>query len=87
MVTRVVPLTTTRPIVEEDRTLSLEAREWMQAITDQAVIIGTGSPEGLIDAPQTAMFMDDAGTAGNILYIKRDVDDGAGDPKFGWILV
>ena len=50
------------------------------------MIVGTGSPEGVIDAPQTANYMDDAGTAGNIKYIKRDADI-AGDSTKGWILV
>jgi hypothetical protein len=31
--------------------------------------------------------MDDAGTTGAILYIKRDNADGAGDDSNGWILV
>ena len=87
MITRVVPLTTARPIIEEDGTQSLETREWTQAITDQSVIFGTGTPEGVVEANVTAMYMDDAGTAGNILYVKRDADDGLGDPTKGWILV
>ncbi len=86
MVTRIVPLTTTRPIVEQDATLSVEAREWTQAITDQAIIIGTGSPEGAIEANQTGLFMNDAGTTGSILYIKRDADI-LGDTTKGWVLV
>lgn len=45
-------------------------------------IIGTGSPEGVIPADPTQLYMDDAGIAGSILYIKQS---GSGDT--GWILV
>ncbi|MCK5609378.1 hypothetical protein KAR91_46325 [Candidatus Pacearchaeota archaeon] len=85
MVTFVAPLTTTRTVIEEDGSLTQEARDWMQTITDQAVIIGTGSPESVVEANVTAMYMDDAGTAGSILYVKRDADIG-GDATQGWIL-
>lgn len=87
MVTRVTALTTTRPIVETSGESSQEMRSWAQLITDRALIISTGSPEGVIDAPQGSMYMDDAGTAGNILSVKRDADDGLGDKTKGWILV
>ena len=53
----------------------------------QSLIIDTGSPEGVIEAEQGARYMDDTGTTGNILYIKRDADDGAGDKSKGWILI
>ncbi len=86
MVTFVAPLTTTRPVIEEDGTLTQEARDWHGSITDQAVIIGTGSPESVVAANVSAMYMDDAGTAGNILYVKKLADIG-GDTTQGWILV
>ena len=61
-------------------------RIWVELITQLDLIIGTGSPEGVIEARQGREYMDDAGTAGAIKYIKRD-DDIGGDKKLGWILV
>lgn len=86
MVTRVTPPTTTRPIVDEGGEMVQEMRTWTQVITSQALIVGTGSPETVIEAGQGARYMNDAGTAGNIEYIKRD-DDISGDRTKGWILV
>jgi len=61
-------------------------RSWTQTITNQALIIGTGSPETVVEAAQGASYMDDAGTAGTILYIKISNDIG-GDKSQGWVLV
>ena len=58
----------------------------LQAINEQTVITGSGSPEGVVEAIVSQQYMDTAGTAGAILYIKRDADI-AGDKKQGWILV
>lgn len=86
MVTRVAPPSTTRPIVNEDGTPSTQTRIWMETLTNRALIISTGSPEGVVEANQGAEYMDDAGVAGAIKYIKRDADV-TGDKTKGWILV
>jgi len=86
MTVRVTALTSTRPILEPTGETAQEMRVWAQLLTDRALIIGTSSPETVVNATQGAMFMDDAGTAGSILYIKRDGDIG-GNQKLGWILV
>jgi hypothetical protein len=86
MVTRVTPPTTTRPIIDESGEMVQEMRAWTQIITNQALIIGTGSPETVVEAGQGSRYMNDAGTTGNIEYIKRD-DNVAGDRKKGWVLV
>lgn len=85
MVTRITELSTDRPIVNEDGSLTVQSRTFFRTITNQALIIGTGSPEGAIEADQGAQYMDDAGVAGAIDYRKRD-NDIAGDKTKGWIL-
>lgn len=62
-------------------------RIFLLQVQERGLIIGTGSPEGVVEAEQGVEYMDAAGTAGNIKYIKRDADDGAGDKSKGWILV
>ncbi len=86
MVTRVIQPTTDRPIIEDDGSQSIQMRVWTQTITNQALIIGTGSPESVVEATQGASYLNDAGVSGTILYIKRDNDIG-GDTSQGWILV
>jgi hypothetical protein len=87
MVNRVTQPPQYRPFVDDSGILSNEANVLIQTIVNYALIIGTGSPEGVVAAIQGAEYMDDAGTAGAIKYIKRDNDDGLGDKTKGWILV
>jgi len=65
---------------------TLRAAEYLRELTRQVnlneTLIGVGSPEGVVEAPTTQKYMNTAGTAGNILYIKR-----TGIGNTGWILV
>lgn len=65
---------------------TLRAAEFMEEMTRQVnqntVLTGTGSPEAVITAEPTRLYMDIAGGIGTILYIKQS---GAGNT--GWILV
>ena len=71
---------------ESDFKPTLRASEFMRELVAQAnlstILTGTGSPEGVLTANPTQLYMDDAGTAGNILYIKK-----SGVGNTGWILV
>ena len=87
MVVRISIPSTNRPFVDEKGILTSQSRTFLREIFIQSLIVGTGSPEGVVEAEITSRYMDDAGTAGAILYIKRDADDGAGDKSIGWILV
>lgn len=73
-------------ITEDGMTASLRLSEYLREITRQVnlseILTGTGSPEGVIEAEPTQLYMDESGSAGNILYIKKT---GTGDT--GWILV
>ena len=60
--------------------------QWMVTLSRVPLIVGAGSPEGIVAARPTELYMDSAGVAGAILYIKRDADVG-GDKSLGWILV
>lgn len=86
MANRVVPPSPIKPFLDVNGNLSDEARAWTQIITSRAIVIGTGSPDGVIEAAQGAEYMDETGTAGNIKYIKRDADVG-GDKTLGWYLI
>ena len=75
-----------QPIVNKAGSMSDAFRLWTGAITRMDIIVGTGSPEGVISAGVTRLYMDDAGTTGSILYIKQ-LAQITNDPKNGWILV
>ena len=74
-------------IADENGNMTQEMLLWMTRVQNFQVITGSGSPEGVIEAEIGRFYMDTAGTAGAILYIKRDGSDGAGDRSNGWILV
>ena len=86
MIIRVPELTAIRPIVQENGESSQEMRSWAQLLTDRALIVGTGTPETFIAALQGALYMDDMGLDGNILYVKRDSNI-FGDKTLGCIAV
>lgn len=73
-------------LVRADGTMTEASRIWANEVTNLQIIIGSGTPEGNIEAPTKRLYMDTSGTAGSILYIKRDAEI-AGDTSKGWILV
>jgi len=73
-------------LADEPGTPTLRLSEWIEEMTRAAnfseVEKGSGSPEGVVTASPTKLYMDTAGTAGNILYVKK-----SGNGDTGWILV
>lgn len=51
-------------------------------LRDREILIGSGSPENVVEATPSTLYMDSGGSAGNILYIKK-----TGTGNTGWILV
>lgn len=86
VVDRITELSTDRPVVEEDGSLTLQSRTFFKTITNQALIVGTGSPEGVVVAEIGSTYQDNSGAAGSIRYAKRD-DNVLGDKSKGWILI
>ena len=73
-------------ITDENGKPTLRASEHLRETTRQVnlstVLTGSGSPEGVLEAEPTQLYMDTSGSAGNILYIKK-----TGVSDTGWILV
>lgn len=86
MVTRITELSTDRPVVDGGGSLTSQSRTYFRTLTDFALIVGIGNPEGSIEAPQGAEFMDEQGNLGAILYKKRD-NSVLGDKTKGWFLI
>lgn len=86
MVKKVSPLNSDRAIIDATGAPTQQARFFFLELGELAMIIGTGSPEGAVEARQGALYMDDSGSTGSILYIKKLSSIG-GDISQGWILV
>lgn len=83
----IVPPMAQNPIVDDKGSMSAEFQRWVTLINGNDFLVGSGNPEGAVKADQYKIYFDESGTAGNIMYFKRDPDDGAGDKTKGWILV
>jgi len=76
---KIIPLASTRPIVSEGYQTQ-EMRDWTQRITNMAMITGSGSPEGVVEANEGALYTDLDAATGARLYSKNGIGD------TGWIL-
>jgi len=79
-------LNVAQPIVHEDGTMDQAFRRFTQDVSLSIPIVGSGSPEGVIEAAQYSLYLDSSGGASAIEYRKMQPDI-AGDRKQGWILV
>ena len=79
-------LNAANPIVEPNGTMTQQFRNWTIDASLSIPIIGVGSPEGVVSARQYSLYINSAGTAGNIEYRKMLPDIGW-DVTQGWILV
>ena len=79
-------LNVAQPIVEPDGTMAQPFRQFTQDASLSIPIVGSGSPEGVVDARQYSLYIDSTGTTGSIEYRKMLPDIG-GNTKQGWIAV
>tara|TARA_R110002096_G_scaffold152085_1_gene315013 strand:+ start:3315 stop:3563 length:249 start_codon:yes stop_codon:yes gene_type:complete len=77
-----VPVT----LLDGDGEPTIELRLWVQNITADGLATGAGSPEGVLEARTGREYMDTAGVAGAIKYIKQ-VNSVGGDKTLGWVLI
>lgn len=82
----ITPVPPAFPIVTEERTMTSTFKNFVLEVHKQSLQIGTGSPEGVLEAAKGSEYMDDDGVTGSIKYIKK-LEAIAGDRKKGWILV
>ncbi len=82
----IIPMPPSFPFVDERGYLTSRAQEFVLEVHKQSVIIGTGSPEGVLEAPQWSEYIDDSGTTGSLKWVKK-LEDISGDRTQGWILI
>jgi hypothetical protein len=84
--TTIIPPDPARAILKKNGLMQEPFRLFVTAVAKLSLLQGSGSPEGVVEAEQGREYMDTAGTASSIKYIKRDADIG-GDKTKGWILI
>lgn len=70
----------------KDGTITEPFRIWMLQVIKNGLLIGSGSPNGVLEAQQGVFYMDEDGAASNVLYIKQQADI-SGDRTLGWMLI
>ena len=75
-----------QPIIDDSGKMAQAFRTWTLDASLSIPIVGTGSPEGVVEARQFQLYINSAGTAGLIEYRKM-ISEIGGDRKQGWILV
>ena len=73
-------------IVNTSGRMTDEMQVWANQVTALDLLIGTGSPEGVIEATVGREYMDDSGAPGAVKFIKQLADIG-GDRTQGWVAI
>jgi hypothetical protein len=72
------------PIINKDGTMTDQFQRWTLQVSRLDLIVGTGSPEGVVEALIGQEYMDDTPSASPVKYIKQAADI-AGDRTKGWV--
>lgn len=83
---RVDPLSRSIKVVDSNGRPTQDLNLFSEAVSKLPILVGEGSPEGVVEAEQTRLYMDSTGASGSILYIKS-VGDVGGAKALGWIAV
>ena len=81
-----IKLNSSQPIIEADGTLSQVFRTWALQVSNSIPIVNTGSPEGVVEAPQYSVYVDEAVPLTPVTYRKMLPEIG-GDRTTGWAVV
>lgn len=75
-----------QPIVDSSGKMSQAFRSFTLEASLSIPIVGTGSPDGVVEARQFQLYIDSNGLTGAIEYRKM-VSEVGGNRKLGWKLV
>lgn len=75
------------PIVERRNGVMRDHfRIFVLEVVNSGLLIGTGSPDTVVEAAQGRFYMDEEGLAGSILWLKQ-LPDISGDRTRGWVAI
>ena len=79
-----------QPIIETDvldlGTMSQLFRAWQLQVSNNIPIVNSGSPEGVVEAPQYSLYIDESTPTIPVQYRKMIPEIG-GDRAKGWVVV
>jgi len=78
-----VKLNANQQIIHQDGTPTSTFRQFISKIAESVVIVGTGTPEGVLEAPQYTLYVDEAVPLTPVTYRKMLPEVG-GDRSKGW---
>ena len=73
-------------VVDDKGRPTQELHLFSVAVAKNQLIIGTGSPEGIIEAQVGQEYLDTTGAPGAVKYIKQ-LNDIGGNRKLGWVAI
>lgn len=71
-------------LVDSDGNATDAMRRWMILTSDNSVAVGSGSPEGVLDAPQYTLYIDETDPENPVQYRKMLVSKN-NDRSAGWV--
>lgn len=74
------------PVVDSNGLMNDAFQIWVSRMTSLDLLVGTGSPEGAIEAIVGREYLDQTGAAGAVKFIKQLADIG-GDKSQGWVAI
>lgn len=81
-----IRLNASQPIVLTDGTMDQLFRQWTLQVGNSLPLVGTGSPEGVVEAPQYSLYIDESAPLTPVQYRKM-LPEVTGDRKKGWAVV
>ncbi len=83
-----IQLNQSNPIADDQGKMTNVMRQWVTLVNNWQPIVGTGTPEGVVEAPLYAPYIDDTipAVSGSILYLKMQ-DEIGGDKTKGWVAI
>lgn len=79
-------LNASQPIIDNDGTMAQLYRTWVLQVFNSLPIVNTGTPEGVVEAPQYSLYIDEAVPLTPVQYRKMLPDVG-GDRSMGWAAI
>ena len=73
-----------QPLTEADSTAAQHFRTWLNEVSAYMPIVGSGSPEGVVEARQYALYIDETSPQLPVKYFKMLAEVG-GDRSRGWV--
>ena len=76
-------LNSSQPITDDKGAITSVFRSWANLVSNNLPLVGTGTPEGALEAPQYSLYIDESTPLSPVQYRKM-LPDVSGDRTKGW---